>query len=688
MTDLVEVLLPNALDHGFDYRVPEGMAAPVGTIVTVPLGSKHTLGVVWGAGRGGVDPGKIKSILQVHDEFPPLSKQFRKFLQWTAWYNGAPKGAVIKMALPIADIEKQGRVTASQISAIHHENITIAELSKEQKAAKELLVGKSGEGFHISLLDGVTGSGKTEVYFAAIAEQLARHPQGQVLVLLPEIALSVQWLSRFEERFGVAPVLWHSNVTPARRRAAWQAIATGHARVVVGARSALFLPYPHLSMIVVDEEHDGSYKQEEGVMYHARDMAIARAQHEHFPVVLVSATPSLESVANVQAGKYSEVTLTSRHAEAHMPSIHLIDMRAEKLDRDSFISQPLRTAIADALAQGHQAMLFLNRRGYAPLVLCRHCGHRFQCPHCSAWLVMHQKKRGNEELKKWRNDEKKEFLNSSIPQFPCHLTCHHCDYHIPLPSACPECKSENTLHACGPGVERIFEEITTLMPQARVATLASDSATSHSELSRIIEAMEKREIDILVGTQMIAKGHHFGGLAVVGVVDADLGLSGGDLRAAEKTYQLLHQISGRAGREQVRGHVYLQSYIPDHPVMQALAEGGRDAFFAAELEARKTADMPPFSRLSALIIEGHKEEEVIATTKKLASLTTHHSPLITTYGPAPAPLYMLRGKYRYRFLVKAPRNINLPNYMQDWVEGVKAPRSVRIKIDIDPMSFL
>jgi primosomal protein N' (replication factor Y) len=664
MSETVEVVVPNALDHGFDYRVAEG-DAPVGSIVTVPLSGRHMLGVVWGVGHGGFDEKKTKSILHVHDEFPPLSEKFCKFLGWAAWYNGAPLGNVVKMVLPIRDIGKQGRITPAQIASIDADTITLAKLSNEQRDATQKLFDGSGKGFHISLLDGVTGSGKTEVYFSAIAEQLLKDTEAQVMVLLPEIALSVQWLERFEKRFGVAPVMWHSNVTPARRRAAWQAIATGHARVVVGARSALFLPYPKLAMIVVDEEHDGSYKQEEGVMYHARDMAIARAQHEDFPVVLVSATPSLESVHNVQVGKFAEVTLPMRHADAKMPDIHLIDMRAEKLDRDSFLSQPLREAVAHALSVGHQAMLFLNRRGYAPLVLCRHCGHRFECPSCTSWLVLHQKNKNAKPM----------------------LHCHHCNHQLPLPSACPECKAENSLHACGPGVERIFEEISQLMPEARVATLASDSTTTQNELTDIIQRMENREIDILIGTQMIAKGHHFSGLAVVGVVDADLGLAGGDLRAAEKTYQLLHQISGRAGRERVHGHVYLQSYAPDHAVMQALASGGRDAFFRAELEARKQANMPPFSRLAALIIEGHKEEEVTAVAKQLSRLTTHNSQLIT-YGPAPAPLYMLRGKYRYRFLVKADRNINLPNYMRAWMAGVKAPRSVRLKMDIDPMSFL
>jgi primosomal protein N' (replication factor Y) len=336
-------------------------------------------------------------------------------------------------------------------------------------------------------------------------------------------------------------------------------------------------------------------------------------------------------------------------------------MREERCERDHFISPTLREAVARAVAGGQQAMLFLNRRGYAPLVLCRKCGHRFQCPHCSAWLVLHKK--------------------------GARMQCHHCDYHIAVPPACPECKAEGSLHACGPGVERVHEEVMEFLPQARVATLASDSTANHKELEAIIGAMEAREIDVLIGTQMIAKGHHFGGLSVVGVVDADLGLAGGDLRATEKTYQLLHQISGRAGREQTHGHVYLQSYMPEHPVMKALASGGRDAFFATELAARQHAHMPPFSRLAALIIEGHKEAEVIAVCKALSMQQATDSTL-HSYGPAPAPLALLRGKFRYRFLVNAARSVNLPDYMRSWVASIKAPRSVRIKIDIDPMSFL
>jgi primosomal protein N' (replication factor Y) (superfamily II helicase) len=479
--------------------------------------------------------------------------------------------------------------------------------------------------------------------------------------MLPEIALSVQWLERFTTRFGFTPTLWNSEITPARKRAAWQDIAKGNARVVIGARSALFLPYRKLALIIADEEHDGSYKQEDGVIYHARDMAVARGRFEKIPVVLISATPSLESYYNMQQGKYAAVSLPARHGEAVLPDITMLDMRSAPTERGCFISDPLRKAIAESMAQGHQSMLFLNRRGFAPLLLCRTCGHRFQCSHCSAWLVLHRSK----------------------PR----LECHHCGHREPAPDICPACSAKDSLHACGPGVERLHEEVRAFLPQARVAVMASDSTTSYADLSETIAAMSERRIDVLIGTQMIAKGHHFADLAVVGVVDADLGLAGGDLRAAEHTYQLLHQLSGRAGREQVRGTVYLQSFLPEHPVMKALVCGQRDAFMAAELQARRNASMPPFSRLAALIIDGPREEQVLRAAQALAA-SAAPTPKLHILGPAPAPLYMLRGKFRYRLLVKADRSLNLPDYMKAWVEGEKLPSSVRVRIDIDPISFL
>jgi len=661
MTDPVEIMLPSVLDHGFDYRVPEGMDLQKGDIVTVPFGrGKNSLGVVWGKGKAKIDASKLKSVI-AHHAFPPLSEAMEKFISWAAWYNCAPVGAMLKMVLPIAEIDKEGRVKAE--IAIDASHITLAPLSEKQKKAAIMLEEKIGKGFSVTLLDGVTGSGKTEVYFDAVAHALRASDKNQILVMLPEIGLSVQWLERFKSRFGFTPIVWNSEITPARKRAGWQAIAKGDARVIVGARSALFLPYKQLALIVADEEHDSSYKQEEGVMYHARDMAVARGRFEKLPVILVSATPSLESHYNARQGKYTEVSLPARHNDAMLPDVEMLDMRSVPIERGNFISQPLRKALAETIADGHQAMLFLNRRGYAPLMLCRHCGYRFECPQCSSWMVVHKKGKGQ-------------------------LKCHHCDYTLPIPDTCPACMSEETLVSCGPGVERLREEVASFLPEARLAVMASDSTDSYKEISDTIAAMSERRIDLLIGTQMIAKGHHFGNLAVVGVVDADLGLAGGDLRAAERTYQLLHQLSGRAGREKIAGRVYLQSYLPEHPVMKALLSGDRDTFLSAELEARERAHMPPFSRLAAIIIEGEKEEQVVRTAKQLAASAGFTSAKIHLYGPAPAPLYMLRGKYRYRLLIKAARDINLPDAMRDWVAAQDAPSSVRIKIDMDPQSFL
>lgn len=661
LTGQVEILLPGVFDHGFDYLLPAGMAADIGQVVRVPFGRSDVLGIVSAAGAANLQSGKIKNIINILDDVLPLSPDLIAFAKWVAWYNCTALGTVIKMILPIADIDKEGRVkeVVSHNIAPHSPHLS----DIQQKAASQLKARLS-KGFSVTLLDGVTGSGKTEVYFDAIAETLAGTQDAQILVLLPEIALSIQWLDRFKKRFGFRPVVWNSEVTKAQKRTSWKALARGEARVVVGARSALFLPYRNLQLLILDEEHDASYKQEEGVIYHARDMAVARARFEKIPVVLVSATPSLETHYNAKQGRYAEIVLPNRHGDAQMPDIRMVDMRAEKLPATSFISKTLRDVLTQTLAAGHQSMLFLNRRGYAPLMLCRTCGHRFQCPDCSSWLVLH---------KKATHDQ---------------LRCHHCNHSIPVPKNCPSCSAEDSLHACGPGVERVQEEISVLLPNARIAVLASDHTDNVKLLTEIIEAMERKEVDILIGTQMIAKGHHFAGIATVGVVDADLGLGGGDLRAAEKTYQLLHQLSGRAGRESIKGTVYLQSYLPEHPVMKALMKGGRDEFLAAELDARREAEMPPFSRLAAIIVEGTKEDAVIKTAKTLAASINHQLSTINLLGPAPAPLYLLRGKYRYRLLIKTDRKINVPELIKGLLESTKTPSSVRVKVDIDPVSFL
>jgi primosomal protein N' (replication factor Y) len=531
--------------------------------------------------------------------------------------------------------------------------------SDQEKVAQRLVERVRESGFSVTVLDGVTGSGKTETYFAAIAAALAAGRQ--VLVLLPEIALGAQWLDRFKRRFGAMPAEWHSDISQSARRDTWRAVATGRARIVVGARSALFLPFPELGLIIVDEEHDASYKQEDGVCYQARDMAVLRASIAGIPIVLVSATPSLETVVNISRGRYERVHLPRRHAEASLPKIDLVDMRGQRIESGRFLSPPVVAALDETLAAGEQALLFLNRRGYAPLTLCRACGHRFQCPNCTAWLVEHR--------------------------FTARLICHHCGYAAPVPPLCPECLATGALVPCGPGVERLQEEVAARFPQARIALMVSDLLQGPRAAAELAEAMVAHRYDVLIGTQIVAKGHHFPMLTLVGVVDGDLGLVGGDLRATERTYQLLHQVAGRAGREERPGRVLIQTYMPEQPVMRALAAGDRDRFLEAEAAARREAGLPPFGRLAALIVGAGEPEAADFAARGLARAAPQ-LPGIAVLGPAPAPLAILRGRHRRRFLVKAERGVNLQAALRDWLSRVRVSSSVRVQVDIDPYSFL
>jgi primosomal protein N' (replication factor Y) (superfamily II helicase) len=480
-------------------------------------------------------------------------------------------------------------------------------------------------------------------------------------VLLPEIALGAQWLDRFRRRFGAMPVEWHSEVSQTARRGAWRAVASGRARIVVGARSALFLPFPELGLVIVDEEHDPSYKQEDGVCYQARDMAVLRSSIAQIPIVLVSATPSLETIINISRGRYERVSLPRRHAEAALPEIELIDMRRERVEPGRFLAPPLVEALGLTLAAGEQSLLFLNRRGYAPLTLCRACGHRMQCPSCTAWLVEHR--------------------------FTARLMCHHCGHAERVPALCPECLTAGTLVPCGPGVERLREEVAARFPEARIALMVSDLLSGPRAASELADAMVQHGYDFLIGTQIVAKGHHFPMLTLVGVVDADLGLAGGDLRAAERTYQLLHQVAGRAGRAERPGRALIQTYMPDQPVMQALAAGDRDGFLAAEANARREAGLPPFGRLAALIVSADDPDSADFAARALARATPQ-LPGVTVLGPAPAPLAILRRRHRRRFLVKAERNVNLQRVLRDWLGRVRLGGSARLQVDIDPYSFL
>jgi primosomal protein N' (replication factor Y) len=533
------------------------------------------------------------------------------------------------------------------------------DLNEDQQGAASSLVAAVGKGFDPVLLDGVTGSGKTEVYFEAIAECLRQG--NQALVLLPEIALTEPFLKRFEARFGCAPVAWHSGLRSSERRRNWRAIASGEARVTVGARSALFLPYPNLGLIVIDEAHEPSFKQEEGVQYHARDTAVMRAKFEDIPVILSSATPAIESRHMVEVGRYREVSLPHRFAGASMPEMHAIDMTQDPPPRGRWLAPSLVSELEANLERGEQSLLFLNRRGFAPLTLCRHCGHRFQCPNCTAWMVEHR--------------------------LMHRLACHHCGHVMPPPKACPECGEEDTLVPCGPGVERIADEIAELFPEARAAIVTSDTIWSPQRAAEFVGAMEAGEIDIVIGTQLVTKGYHFPNLTLVGVVDADLGLSGGDLRAAERSFQQIQQVAGRAGRGDKPGRVFVQTHDPDAPVIAALVSGDAPGFYSAETAARREAAMPPFGRLAAIVVSAEDSSEAEAVARRIG----HAAPEVegmAVFGPAPAPLAMLRGRHRQRLLVHARRSLDVQDVIRDWLAAIEWSPKVRVSVDVDPYSFL
>lgn len=651
----VQILLPIAIDRPFDYALPSDIGSTLGDLVEVPFRGKTAMGIVWGQEATDYS-GKLKEVIRRLD-LPAISVENREFVTWVARYNLALLGMVLKMVLPVPLEQRTKARKTLEIGVPNLDQQGTVSLSEDQEAAADDIQKAIETGnFQTFLLDGVTGSGKTEVYLSAM--QAALKQGRQIVVLLPEIALTTQWLNRFHRRFGVEPLQWHSGLTPNVRQQTWTAILEGRASVIVGARSALFLPYPNLGLIIVDEEHDPSYKQEEQVIYQARDMAVVRAKLSRIPVVLVSATPSLETVTNVEQDRYQHLVLKNRHGGANMPTIQAIDMRHYP---HNWISPPLQDAIAQGLEAKEQIMLFLNRRGYAPLTLCRACGHRLMCPTCTSWLVEHKRNR--------------------------RLHCHQCGYNVPVPSACPECKAEESLIACGPGVERIHEQISQTFPMARCEMLTSDMMSTPKHIHELIRRVTDHEVDIVIGTQILAKGHHFPMMTLVGVVDADLGLSGGDLRACERTYQLLHQVAGRAGREQRPGRVLLQTFNPDHPVMAALAGQDRDGFVDAEKAEREARLMPPFGRLGAIIISGTDAPQVERVAKSLARTAPLH-PDVTVLGPVPAPLAQLRGRHRWRLLIKATKTVPLQQMLGSWVGGIKPIGNVRITVDIDPYSFL
>ena len=718
---VARILFPLPLPEPFDYDIPVGLTVEEGSYVRAPLGTHERLGVVWEVTEKGQDR-DLKALSEVLPT-PPMPAAMRRFISFCAKYNVAGPGQVLGMALrargglspsptqtvyaltghrtnrmtparekvltaaqqvgpaSAADLARAAGVSSSVIKGLAETGSLAAEtratdqpypapdpnrdghdLTAEQAAAGETLkAAVRAGGYAPFLLDGITGSGKTEVYFEAIAETLRADPSAQILVLLPEIALTQAVFDRFEARFGAGPAPWHSSLSDQQRRRTWREVAHGRAQIVTGARSALFLPFANLKLIIVDEEHDSSFKQEDGVRYHARDMAVMRAKLEQAMVILASATPALETVVNAEAGRYQRLKLSARPGAARLPDMSLVDLRSNTPEKGNWLSPVLAKAIVETHAKGEQSLLFLNRRGYAPLVICKSCGERLKSPGTESWLTEHR------------------YTNRLV----CHLT----GWSMPKPDNCPMCGAKDSLMGVGPGVERVAEEVRVLLPDAHVEIFSSDTAMGGEATRGIVERMASSEIDVLVGTQIVAKGHNFPNLTLVGVVDADSGLQGGDLRAGERTYQLLSQVAGRAGRAERPGQALIQTYQTENPAMQALAAGDRDGFLQIERDVREELTLPPFGRMAAMVLSA-PDPAMAKEIGLLAGKAAPHGDGVTVYGPAPAPISILRGRHRLRFLITAPREIDLSAYMAVWLKGLKLPSAARVAVDIDPYSFL
>ncbi len=734
---IAEVLLPVAVDIAYSYHAPPALRLAPGDCVKVPLGARDAFGVVWALAPADGARANLKTVIARYDR-PPLNDRLRGFIDWVARWTLAPRGMALRLATRAVEdaapetprigyrlvgpppermtpararviaaaegglafakgeLARAAGCSAGVVDALVDEGtleaIALAPepvalpldadfdaplLEPEQRAAADELAGAvTSGGYHPFLLEGVTGSGKTEVYFEAVAAAL--RAGGQALVLMPEIALTAQFLERFAARFGAKPAEWHSGVSPKKRARIWRGVATGDAKVVAGARSALFLPFSDLRLIVVDEEHEAAYKQEDGVAYHARDMAVVRARLEGATIALASATPSIETRVNADQKRYGHLRLTARAGARPMPRIEAIDMRSEGPERGRWIAPRLARETAETITRGEQALLFLNRRGYAPLTLCRTCGHRFRCENCDAWLVEHRFRRA--------------------------LVCHHCGHVERRPNVCPECEAEDSLAACGPGVERLAEEAAILFPEARTLVLSSDFPGGQERLRRELAEIAAGAFDIVIGTQLVAKGHNFPYLTLVGVIDADSGLGSGDPRAAERTFQLLNQVTGRAGRGEQPGRALIQTWQTEHPVIRAMLSGEAEEFYAQETRLRERAGLPPFGRLAALIVSAKDAGAAEAHARALAR-AAHSLPSTERYsiapagglpepdeiivlGPAEAPIALVRGRYRFRLLVKAPRSADLQAFLRAMLAAAPKERGgVRVAVDVDPQSF-
>jgi len=727
---IVKVLIPNVVNAGYDYRLTKD--ADLGTFVGVRVMNRPYIGVVYGIGDSGLAPEKIKDVNEVFPRGLNITdlQWIQRMSEWTMMQPGAVLRLILNVPdafaepkmeqlyaynfadetqkmtenrqkvadafslndnepMSISDIQSIAKVSSAVVRAMitkdmlqpvaareknrpityeYHDTNTV-ELNDEQRAAADA-IGNDIEkgGFSVTLLDGITGSGKTQVYFDAAWRAYSMGKS--VLLMMPEIALTTQFIKRFEQRFGAPAVVWHSNLTAARRREIWRGVLNGEIKMLVGTRSALFLPWQNLGLVVVDEEHDSSYKQEDMGNYHGRDMAILRAKIAGFPIVLASATPAEETLNNVELGRYKHLILRSRFGGASLPTIETIDLRENKPEnykvksdavdeQTGHLSPKLCEEIEKTLSNKQQVLLFINRRGFAPIVQCKKCGWVATCSDCSVAMTYHKR------LGK--------------------MLCHICGRTAPLMTKCPDCGFDVSMR--GAGLEKIEEEVLARFPNVKTALVSSDTMMSRQSLERLVAQMESGELDIIIGTQILAKGHHFPNLTLVGVVDADMGLFGTDFRAAEHTFQQLFQVAGRAGRGELPGRVLMQTYQPDHPVLRAICAGNRDDFIKQDMAARRAAKMPPFGQLIALVIEGQKE----AVLKKFCEDLRVAAPIVNgakIMGPVMAQIYQVRNWYRMRFLIAGDVRAALQPLVKTWLARVKVPANIRVKIDVNPQNFM
>ena len=647
----VPVLLPRIFDHPHTYLSKKYGKLKAGSIVSVPFGKEEEIGVVWDKEENTNKNFKLKNIKEKKDV--SLSHNLVKFINWFSLYNLAPKGMVLKMCLGDESFFSKKKETFNYIIKTKNNFI----LNEEQKKCLQE-INNLGTKFSTTLLQGITGSGKTIVYFEKIKENILKGRQS--LVLLPEIFLTNQFNNRFEDYFGFKPAIWHSKITKKNKRIIWKNIINGEIKLVVGARSSLFLPFKNLGLIVVDEEHDSSYKQDEGIRYNARDMAISRASIENIPILLSTSIPSLETFNNVKNKKYNLTKLKKRYKNFSLPQAEVIDLKLDRKKKNIWIDPKTIMLVKKYLEKKDQVLFFLNRRGYAPFMICKACGSKLDCPNCSIFLTFHK------------------HINKAM--------CHHCGYKSNVNSKCIKTDHSCDYQMYGPGVEKIYAELKQIFPEKKIKILSSDFLNKQKETKNVLTDIENNKIDILVGTQLISKGFNFPNLNCIVVVDADFSGMGFDLRSTEKNIQLYNQLSGRAGRFSKDSLVIYQTFNPSDETLKNILENDPTKFLEDEIILRREKNLPPFTRLIALIISSKNEKEGIFEAQKIKKNLSALK-YLEIMGPVSSPIFKIKNNYRTRLLIRSQNNLFVQKHIAKILKKINLSKKIKLIVDVDPLNF-